>query len=67
MVSPTCRRSDVIYLDFSKAFARVPHARLISKLSGYGIDGLLLKWIDDFLQTGNKEFVLEVVIPIGVM
>ena len=57
----------MIYLNFSKAFAHVPHARLISKLSGYGIDGLLLKWIDDFLQTGNKEFVLEVVIPIGVM
>ena len=40
---------DVIYLDFSKAFDRVPHACLISKLSSYGIDGLLLKWIKDFL------------------
>ena len=46
-----CGKSvDVIYLDFSKAFDRVPHARLISKLLGYGIDGLLLKWIDNFLR-----------------
>ena len=46
-----CGKSvDVIYLYFSKAFDRVPHAHLISKLLGYGIDGLLLKWIDNFLR-----------------
>ena len=50
-----CGKSvDVIYLDFSKAFDCVPHACLISKLSGHGIDGLLLKWIDDFL-TDRKQ------------
>ena len=36
---------DIIYLDFQKAFDRVPHARLMS----YGIDGALLKWIENFL------------------
>ena len=46
-----CGKSvDVIYLDFSKAFDCVLHARLISKLHGYGIAGLLLKWIDNFLR-----------------
>ena len=45
---------DVIYLDFSKAFDRVPHAHLISKLSSYGINGLLLKWIKDFLDNRRQ-------------
>ena len=52
-----CGKSvDVIYLDYSKAFDRVPHARLISKLLGYGIDGVLLKWIKDFL-TNRKQHI----------
>ena len=40
---------DAIYLDFSKAFDSVPHLRLLEKLTSYGIDGCLLKWIKDFL------------------
>ena len=28
---------DIIYLDFNKAFDRVPHKRLLKKLWGYGI------------------------------
>ena len=52
-----CGKSvDAIYLDFSKAFDHVPHARLISKLYGYGIDDLLLRWIEDFL-TNRKQRV----------
>ena len=30
---------DTVYLDFAKAFDKVPHKRLITKLKAYGIDG----------------------------
>ena len=42
-------QSDVILLDFSKAFDTVPHLRLSAKLSYYGIRGPTLSWIDSFL------------------
>lgn len=40
---------DVIYLDFKKAFDRVSHQLLLHKLQAYGVDGNLLKWIEDWL------------------
>ena len=36
------RTSDIIYLDFAKAFDKVPHKRLISKIRRHGIDGQML-------------------------
>ena len=40
---------DVVFLDFSKAFDKVPHRRLSVKLSYCGINGSTLTWINDFL------------------
>ena len=40
---------DVIYMDFAKAFDKVPHCRLINKLRSYGIHDQLILWIKDFL------------------
>jgi hypothetical protein len=45
---------DVMYMDFSKAFDTVPHQRLIRKLAAYGINGKLLKWIEDFLSNRRQ-------------
>ena len=40
---------DIIYLDFSKAFDKVPHKRLMQKLSQCGIDGAVHGWIKEWL------------------
>ena len=40
---------EVVYIDFSKAFDKVPHQRLLLKLSSYGVKGRLLDWIASFL------------------
>ena len=40
---------DVIYLDFSKAFDKVPHQRLVNQLYNFGISGKCLSWIQNFL------------------
>ena len=36
---------DNIYLDFSKAFDKVSHDRLLSKVRAHGINGKVLRWI----------------------
>ena len=40
---------DVVYLDFSKAFDKVPHVRLLAKLEAVGVSGLVLQWIKAWL------------------
>ena len=38
-----------LFLDVRKAFDKVPHIRLLTKLQSYGITGKLFKWIHSFL------------------
>ena len=40
---------DVIYTDFEKAFDKVSHRRLLSKLSSYGLNANIIDWIRSFL------------------
>ena len=47
---------DVVYLDFLKAFDKVPHRRLLVKLEAYGINGKVLRWIEAFL-SGRQQRV----------
>ena len=51
--------TDVILLDFSKAFDSVPHRRLRHKLERYGIDGPLLNWFQSLLIGGSQRVVLR--------
>ena len=48
---------DAIYLDFSKAFDKVPHRRLISKFKSHKIDGNILNWLKNWL-SGRKQRVV---------
>ena len=50
---------DAILLDFSKAFDRVPHQRLLLKLKHYGVRGNILSWIEDFLSARTQEVIIE--------
>ena len=45
---------DAVYLDLKKAFDTVPHKRLVNKLRGYGVEGKLLLWIQDFLSNRSQ-------------
>ena len=49
-------RYDIVFLDFSKAFDRVPHGRLLSKVKAHGIDGKVPEWIKGWL-TGREQRV----------
>jgi len=40
---------DFIFLDFAKAFDKVPHKRLILKLRAHGIIGKVALWIEEWL------------------
>ncbi|MGL5405337.1 MAG: RNA-directed DNA polymerase, partial [Propionibacteriaceae bacterium] len=50
-------RIHAITLDWKKAFDRVPHGRLLDKLSHYGVNGTLLRWAESFLR-GRTQYVV---------
>ena len=52
------KQTDIIITDFSKAFDKVPHKRLLYKLQYYGVNNTTLKWIESFLGNRSQEVVL---------
>ena len=56
------RQLDLAILDFSKAFDRVPHERLLKKLDHYGIRGKTLEWIRAFLTNRTQKVTVEGVV-----
>ena len=53
------QQSDIIYLDFAKAFDSVSHSRLVLKLHHYGIRGSLLQWFTDYLSNRKQCTALQ--------
>ena len=53
------KQTDVLLLDFAKAFDKVPHERLCKKLFHYGVRGSLLGWIKNFLKNRSQTVLLE--------
>ena len=47
---------DTIYLDFAKAFYKVPHQRLLLKLRAHGIDGAVVTGSGLGSRTGGRRF-----------
>ena len=52
-------QTDVIVMDFAKAFDKVPHKNLIHKLKAYGIDGYINQWIQSFLHQRQQRVVCK--------
>ena len=53
------KQTDLILLDFSKAFDKVAHEKLLLKLHQYGIRGDTLNWIKDFLDNQKQTVVIN--------
>ncbi len=55
---------DVIYLDFQKAFDKVPHQRLIHqrlilKLKSHGMGNSIVNWIEQWLSDRRQRVVVD--------
>ena len=51
--------TDVIYLDFAKAFDKVNHILLLKKVKHFGIKGKMYKWIEQFLIERTQTVVVD--------
>ena len=51
--------TDVIYLDYARAFDKVNHQILLQKLPIYGIRGKLLKWLESYLTDRTQTVVVN--------
>jgi ribonuclease P/MRP protein subunit RPP40 len=50
---------DIIYLDFAKAFDKVPHQRLLTKLRAKGVDTQTVKWIESWLSNRTQNVNIQ--------
>ncbi len=53
------KQTDAVILDFSKAFDKVNHRKLVAKMAHYGVRGKSNDWIKNFLSNRTQAVVLE--------
>ena len=51
--------TDVIYLNFAKAFNSVNHSVLLQKLKRYGVEGSTFVWFTDYLSGRSQRVILD--------
>lgn len=51
--------ADAIFIDFAKAFDRVPHKRLLSKIHKLQLNDQITTWIKNFLSNRYKRVILN--------
>ena len=59
MIQSSQNETDVIYLDFARAFDKVDHQILMKKLSNIGISGKLFDWLLNFLSDRCQTVVVD--------
>ena len=50
---------DAIYLDYAKAFDKVDHQLLLSKLQLYSFHSKIIKWIESFLTNRSQQVIVD--------
>ena len=53
------KSTDIIYIDFAKAFDSISHSKLILKLKSYGLRGKLLSWITAWLSDRTQSVKID--------
>ena len=52
-------QTDILFLDFAKAFDSVDHTILLTKLKSYGISGNMYNWFTDYLHGHTQRVVVD--------
>ena len=50
---------DAVYMDFMKAFDKVPHKRLIKNMRRYGINQIIINWVENFLKNRQQKVIVN--------
>ena len=50
---------DLVFIDFSKAFDKVPHDQLIHKLKMYNLDQKVIGWVQAFLAHRTQKVIID--------
>ena len=50
---------DVMYLDFQKAFDKVPHQRRMRKLKSHGMGNSIINWVEQWLTDRRQRVVVD--------
>ena len=50
---------NIVYLDFQKAFDKVPHQRLLLKLKAHGIDNDVINWIEKWFIHRRQRIIVD--------